>query len=71
MLWGRRPDLSVNEIRKIIFSTVSTARSFTGKNMTGGTVNWEEALKKADNYQHDPSDKGVSEIVPQQTLCTN
>jgi subtilisin family serine protease len=71
MLWGRRPDLSVNEIRKILFSTVTAAKSFTGKVTTGGTINWEEALKKAENYKHDPSDKGVSEIVPQQTLCNH
>lgn len=71
MLWAKRPDLSVNEIRKILFATVTPGNSFAGKMTTGGNINWEAALQKAGEYQHDPNDKGVTEIVPQESQCTN
>ncbi len=66
MLWAQRPDLSVNEIRKIIFGSVSSGSSFSGKVMTGGAINPTTARQVAASYQHDPNDNGtISQFASQ------
>lgn len=64
LLWAKRPDLSANEIRKILFSSVTSGSSFAGKMTTGGNINWSVASQIAGQYQHDPNDKGIPGITP-------
>ncbi|MGZ5279116.1 MAG: S8 family serine peptidase, partial [Pseudobdellovibrionaceae bacterium] len=71
MLWAKRPDLSANEIRTILFSSVNKGETFTGKVVTGGNINWSAATQIAAEYKHDPNNSGIPGITPNSECAMN
>lgn len=64
LLWAQRPDLSYAEIRKVISQSVNKVSSLTGKTLTGGHINSDQAAALVAHYVHDPNDFGSPEISP-------